>query len=129
MAFDFGLKHIGVAVGQTQTFSASPLTTINATFGKPDWRQMDTLINEWNPDLLLIGLPINMDGTNSEMSDRAKKFANRLNARFQCPVELVDERLSSFEVSKVKARPEKKHALAAQVIAETWLNDKKASPE
>lgn len=122
LAFDFGLKYIGVAVGQTQTSTASPLTTLSAKSGKPDWSQLELLLSQWKPDLLLVGLPLNMDDTESEMSELARKFSRRLNGRFNLPVELVDERLSSFEANKHDVHPDKKHAIAAGIIAETWLN-------
>ena len=123
LAFDFGLKHIGVAVGQTQVYSASALCTIKATQGKPDWQHLEQLVVEWNPALLLVGLPLNMDGSASDMSGKAEKFSRRLHARINIPVELVDERLSSFEANQRGARADSNHAEAAQVIAQTWLNE------
>ena len=122
LAFDFGMKHIGIAVGQTQTHSASALTTVSATSGKPDWKTLDTVIEVWRPDLLIVGLPINMDGSDSEMAEHARRFANRLNAHYQRPVEFMDERLTSYEARQLEPRVDKRHALAARLIAETWLN-------
>ncbi len=122
LAFDFGLKHIGVAVGQTQTGTASPHTTLSAKSGKPDWSQVKDLLEEWKPDFLLVGLPLNMDDTESEMSELARKFSRRLNGRFNLPVELVDERLSSYEANQHDVQAARKHAIAAGIIAETWLN-------
>ncbi len=122
LAFDFGLKHIGVAVGQTQTNTASPLSTLSAANGKPDWVHLELLLDEWNPDLLLVGLPLNMDDSESEMSKLARKFSRRLNGRFNLPVELVDERLSSFEANQHDVETDRKHAIAASIIAESWLN-------
>jgi len=123
LAFDFGLKHIGVAVGQTQTCTASPVTTVTAKNGKPEWAQLETLLKEWKPNLLVVGLPLNMDESESDMSRRARKFARRLNAHFSLPVELVDERLSSFEANRHDVEANKKHAIAAAIIAQTWLNN------
>ena len=120
LAFDFGLKHIGVAVGQTITSSASPLTTVSAREGRPDWRQISELIEQWRPDLLIVGLPLNMDDSESEMSEKARKFASRLHAEASLEVILVDERLSSFEARQLDN--DNNHALAARLIAETWLN-------
>ncbi len=96
LAFDYGLRHIGVAVGQRLIQSAQPLSIVNARDGVPDWRVIEQVIREWKPDVLLVGLPLNMDGSDSEMSARASKFARQLNGRFALPVEMIDERLSSF---------------------------------
>lgn len=120
LAFDFGLKHIGIAVGQTVTRSASPLTTVTARDGRPDWRQVGELIEEWQPDLLIVGLPLNMDDSESEMSEKARAFASKLHARTSLEVILVDERLSSFEAKQLDN--DNNHALAARLIAETWLS-------
>lgn len=98
MAFDFGLKQIGIAVAQTVTRTSRPLAIITAREGQPDWTDIASLLQEWKPNLLLVGLPLNMDGSESEMSQRATKFANRLHGRFGLKVEMVDERLSSFEI-------------------------------
>ena len=70
LAFDFGLKQIGVAYGQTLTNSASGLTIIKASDGVPRWTEVETVLNEWKPDLVLVGLPLNMDGSESELSGR-----------------------------------------------------------
>ena len=121
LAFDFGLKHIGVAVGQTVTAGASPLTTLHARDGRPDWAQVDALIDEWRPIRLLVGLPLNMDDTESGMCQRARRFADDLAKRAAVPVTLVDERLTSFAVRDV-ARGDGAHAAAAVLIAESWLN-------
>jgi putative Holliday junction resolvase len=124
LAFDFGLRHIGVAVGQTVTRTASPLDTIAATNGQPDWRSVDALVNEWRPCRLLVGLPLNMDDTESEMSARARQFARRLAARLEIEVTLVDERLTSYATRSAAGRGGN-HAAAAALIAESWLNDGK----
>ncbi|HQQ62858.1 MAG TPA: Holliday junction resolvase RuvX [Pseudomonadales bacterium] len=96
LAFDYGLRHIGVAVGQRLISSASPLVVIKARDGVPDWQHIEKIIREWQPDLLLVGLPLHMDGTDSPMSGRARKFARQLEGRFNKCVDMVDERLSSF---------------------------------
>lgn len=96
LAFDYGMRHIGVAVGQSVTASGRPLPALKARDGVPDWQQIERLIREWEPDQLLVGLPLNMDGSRSPMSDRAEKFSRRLTGRFGLPVALWDERLSSF---------------------------------
>ena len=117
LAFDFGLKHIGVAVGQTVTRTASGLATLKARAGKPQWQEVLALVNDWRPSAVLVGLPLNMDGTESEMSDRARQFAAALGARCNLPVHMVDERLTS-RASRDAAHP---HEMAAVLIAETWL--------
>jgi len=120
LAFDFGLKHIGVATGQTLTASATPLTTITAREGAPDWKAVRELVEEWRPAVLVVGLPLNMDGTESDMSARARKFAGRLARETGVKVELVDERLSSFEARNLAQ--DDNHAVAAALIARTWLD-------
>jgi putative holliday junction resolvase len=124
IAFDFGLRQIGVAVGQALTGTASPLDTLRARDGVPDWSAVQALVTTWRPGRLLVGLPLNMDDTESPMSARARKFADRLGRVTNTPVELVDERLSSREAadrSSHRRQDAASHAAAAAVIAETWL--------
>jgi putative Holliday junction resolvase len=121
LAFDFGLRHIGVAVGQHITRSASPLTTVRARDGSPDWAAIDALIREWHPAQLLVGLPLNMDASESDMSRLARRFAERLGARARLPVALVDERLTSVAARESQPARADSHALAAVLIAEGWL--------
>lgn len=97
LGFDFGTKSIGIAVGQQLTGTARPLTAIKAQDGIPDWSQIEKLLKEWQPDLVVVGLPLNMDGTEQPLTARARKFANRLHGRFGIAVELQDERLSTVE--------------------------------
>jgi putative Holliday junction resolvase len=118
LAFDFGLKHIGVATGQTITRTATPLTTIRAHQGRPEWKDVVALVNEWRPVLLVVGLPLNMDDTESEMSGKARRFAEKLARHTGVVVELADERLTSREAGD----RDDSHAAAAALIAETWLN-------
>ena len=131
MAFDYGTRQIGVAVGQTLTGSAEPLTNLRARDGVPDWDQLARLIREWEPNVLVVGLPLNMDGSARDMSERAARFARRLNGRFQLPVETVDERLSTFEAKqhlKDQGRPPSSYrddpvdSLAAALLLQTWLS-------
>lgn len=95
LAFDFGTRSIGVAVGQAITGTANPLNALKAQDGIPNWTQIETLLNEWQPTLCVVGLPLNMDGTEQPMTVRARKFANRLHGRFGLRVELQDERLTT----------------------------------
>ena len=131
MAFDYGTRQIGVAVGQTLTGSAEPLTNLRARDGVPDWEQIARLIREWEPNVLVVGLPLNMDGSASDMSERAARFASRLNGRFQLPVETVDERLSTFEAKQhlkdqgrtpSSYRDDPVDSLAAALLLQTWLS-------
>jgi putative holliday junction resolvase len=122
LAFDFGLRNIGVATGQAITHTASELATVRARDGVPDWNAVDALVRQWQPDALLVGLPLNMDDTESEMSTRAKRFAKKLRSRYQVTVELVDERLTSFEARGISDDLDAQHAIAARLIAETYLN-------
>lgn len=128
LAFDFGTQRIGVAVGQSVTGTASPLPALSARDGTPNWDHIAALIAEWQPRQLLVGLPLNMDGSESDMSTRAKKFANRLHGRFGLPVELWDERLSSFEArgemlahGMTNFKDGKVDSLSACLILEGWF--------
>ena len=97
MAFDFGTRRIGVASGQEILGTGKPLTMLPARDGVPDWEQIGRLLKEWQPDRVLVGLPLNMDDTENDMCARARKFGKRLHGRFHVEVEMVDERLTSFE--------------------------------
>jgi len=127
LSFDYGIKRIGVAVGQTITGTASELSPLKAKDGIPNWQEIEKLIKEWQPDILLVGLPLNMDGSESEMSKRARKFANRLHGRFGKPFEMVDERLSSEE-AKYDLRDQGIHdfghhsvdGMVAKILFEDW---------
>ncbi|MFP1981156.1 Holliday junction resolvase RuvX [Lonsdalea quercina] len=97
MAFDFGTRSIGVAIGQDLTRTARPLQAFKAQDGTPDWQKVEKLIREWQPELVIVGLPLNMDGTEQPLTARARRFAQRLHGRFGVAVELHDERLSTVE--------------------------------
>lgn len=136
LCFDFGTKRIGAAVGNDLTMSARELPPIKARDGIPDWNVCEKYLNEWKPKEVIVGLPLNMDGTESELSQRAKKFANRIKGRFNIPVCMHDERLSSHEakglvMSSTGERDFGKHSvdgLAACLILESWFsyrNEKK----
>ena len=131
LGFDYGTRQIGVAVGQTLTGNARPLKELRARDGIPNWDQIGALLKEWEPDALIVGLPLNMDGTPSDMSARAEKFARRLHGRFQLPVHCIDERLSTFEAKQTlrdsgrraptSYRDNPVDSLAAALLLETWL--------
>lgn len=97
LGFDFGMKNIGVALGQSLTGTARPVATLQAQDGAPQWQEIQALINDWQPQLLLVGLPLHMDGSEQMLTKAARRFGNRLHGRFKLPVEWVDERLTSFE--------------------------------
>jgi putative Holliday junction resolvase len=97
LAFDFGVKSIGVAIGNEITQTATALKAIKAKEGIPDQQQLAKVISEWSPHIIVVGLPLNMDGTFQDVTYKAKKFGNRLNANFKIPVVFKDERLSTTE--------------------------------
>ncbi|NLY13123.1 MAG: Holliday junction resolvase RuvX [Gammaproteobacteria bacterium] len=130
LGFDFGTKQIGVAVGQMVTRQARELCNLKARDGIPNWEQIAELIKEWQPDALVVGLPLNMDGTPSDMCVRAEKFARRLNGRFNLPVHTHDERLTTFAAKGQRLsqgqqrgsyREQPVDALAAALLLQGWL--------
>lgn len=133
LAFDYGLRRIGIAVGQALTGTASPLQALNARDGVPDWNAIERLIEEWRPAAIVTGVPYNMDDTRQEMTDRAERFSRQLHGRFNLPVHIIDERLSSIEAEDRlrTARQQGRRgriakadidSAAACVLLETWLN-------
>lgn len=128
LGFDFGSKRIGVAFGQnSQLALASGVCEIKARDGIPNWDEIAELIKQYQPEVLLTGLPLNMDGTDSPMSLRARKFANRLHGRFGLPSYVWDERLSSDEAKSIKPSGNYKKnavdALAAALILQSWFDN------
>ncbi|CAM4051596.1 Holliday junction resolvase RuvX [Pseudoalteromonas byunsanensis] len=97
MGFDFGTKSIGIAVGQEITGTATSLGAVKARDGIPNWSEIEAHVLQWQPDLLVVGLPLNMDGTNQQVTFAAKKFANRLHNNYRLPVETHDERLTTAD--------------------------------
>nr|WP_154378437.1 Holliday junction resolvase RuvX [Pseudoduganella rivuli] len=95
MGFDFGIKRIGVALGNTLVRQAAPLAVISAQANDVRFAEIAALIEKWGPTRFVVGLPSHPDGTPHEMTARCRKFANQLHGRFNLPVELVDERYSS----------------------------------
>ena len=128
LGFDYGPRKIGVAVGQTVTGSASPLTTLRSRHEKPDWPRIEALIREWQPQAAVVGLPFNMDDTETEIAPRARRFARQLNGRFALEVHLIDERLTTIEarrrIGNAPGSPESVDAMAAKLILETWLSER-----
>ena len=127
LGFDYGLKRIGVAVGQELTGTATALVTVRATDGKPDWQAISRLIEEWQPDEVVVGLPLNMDGSSSELSKRATRFGNQLHGRYNLRAHFMDERLSSLQAeAELRGQSRKGQAgdvdkVAAKIILESWL--------
>jgi len=100
IGFDFGKKYIGVAVGQELTGSASPLGSIKANNGIPHWDSLASYLAEWQPDFIVVGLPLNMDGSEQQLTKDAKKFGNRVAGRFGIKVEFQDERLTTADAKE-----------------------------
>ena len=130
LCFDFGEKRIGVAVGQTITGTATPLETISVHKNKPDWGKIKHLIDDWRPDALIVGTPLNMNGAAQKITQIAEKFARQLEGRFHLPVFGMDERLSTYEASQRTNNSTALDPIAAQVILESWLaeNNEKILP-
>lgn len=131
LSFDFGLRWIGCAVGQTLTGTASPQASLQAKDGIPRWEDIEALLLNWKPDAVIVGLPLNMDGSTSEMSLRARKFGNRIHGRFGITVHFADERLSSFEargdiIDDTGSRDFKNQSIdsrSAVIILESWMRE------
>jgi putative Holliday junction resolvase len=125
LAFDFGEKRTGVAVGQTISATATPLQTISNRDGAQDYETIERLIHEFQADALVVGLPLNMDGTEQATTRMVRNFVRRLEGRFHLPVYLVDERLSSHEAEQQLAgRADKKTGIdaeAACIILTDWM--------
>ncbi|MGD9164247.1 MAG: Holliday junction resolvase RuvX [Chromatiales bacterium] len=127
LGFDYGTRKIGVAVGQTLTGTATPLETLRLVNHKPDWARISRLIEEWRPEALVVGLPLDVDDSETDATVPARRFSRQLEGRFRLKVYLADERFTSFEARdrlghKAKRR-EEYDAMAAKLILETWFNE------
>jgi putative Holliday junction resolvase len=131
LAFDYGHRRIGVAVGQTLTGSANALAVVSVA-AKPDWQTIAGIINDWKPVALVVGLPLAADGGETEMSESARQFGRQLEKRYGIQVLYEDERLTSFSAeqrfadARARGRMRRKDAalkdaMAAQIILENWL--------
>ena len=124
IAFDYGEKKIGVAVGQTSTNSSSPLQIIFNKDNKTNWISISSLLDEWKPDLILLGKPLNMDGTESEIMKKVDKFYKELKSIYDADIEFVDERLTTFEAREILK--DEKHdnvdAHAAKILIDNWFD-------
>lgn len=129
LSFDFGMKRIGVAIGQTVTQTARPLETLAAKQGEPDWRDIARLIKKWRPDAIVIGIPLNMDGTDQPITTNAKQFAEKMRIETKLPVYEMDERLTTkdareqlFNEGGYKAlQGGQIDQIAAQLILQNWF--------
>ena len=122
VAFDFGTKKIGVAVGQTETNSSSPLQVIFNKNNRINFDEINILLKEWNPDIIIIGKPLNMDGTDSEIMKEVERFYQKLKNIYDARFEYVDERLTTFEARQIFY--EKKievDANAAKILIDNWF--------
>lgn len=129
LGFDFGTKRIGVAVGQTITKTARPLITLPAKQGEPEWTSIDKIVKTWRPDMLVVGIPLNMDSTEQPITFAARRFEQALRERYPIPVVGIDERLTTreareqiFKKGGYKALQNRQiDSVAAQLILETWF--------
>ena len=134
IAFDFGLKRTGVAVGNTLTGSATPECTLISKDEKPDWDGISKLINDWRPAQIVVGLPIELDGTENPLKKRIDRFCNQLNGRYNLPVDQENEQFTSIEAAqrlkqlrqsgrKQKVKKEEVDKIAASIILENWMQN------
>jgi len=131
LAFDYGTKQIGVAVGGRHSGLAEGLANVRAGRDGPDWVHIDRLIAEWRPDALVVGLPLNMDDSENAMTAAAKTFGNRLQGRYNLSVHRVDERLTSVDAKntlvaagvRFKRRKARVDRVAAQTILQAFLDE------
>ncbi len=130
LGFDFGTKRIGVAIGQVVTKMARPLATLAAKNGVPNWDQMSQLIKRWNPEAFVIGIPLNMDGTEQPLTQLARDFARMMHERYKLPIYEIDERLTTVDARERLFQAGGYQALqngqvdsaAAQIILQEWLD-------
>ena len=127
VAFDFGEKKIGVAVGQTSTYTSSPLQVIFNNHDKVNWNEISVLLEEWRPELILVGKPLNMDGTDSEIMKKVDAFYKKLESLYDAKFEYVDERLTTFEARDIlkENNVETVDANAAKILIDNWFNRNK----
>lgn len=131
LAFDFGYRRIGTAVGQAITRRATPLITLVAVAGVPTWQDIEKLIKEWQPEALIVGLPTCINNEELYTTEAAKQFALSLEEQFNLPVHLVDERMTTVEARSQlfaaggyrKLKKSSVDNLAACLILEQWMNE------
>ena len=121
IGFDFGLRRIGVAIGQTITQTASPETIVKSKDGKPDWEHISRLFEAWQPVAIVVGLPMRLDGSEQALTQPARKFGQRLSGRYHCPIFYMEEQLSSIAAESRQLKQTHIDDHAAQIILENWL--------
>ena len=128
MGFDYGARRVGIAVGQTVTGSASPLTILQQPASAEFWRQLDRLMAEWRPDALIVGQPLHADGSSGATTQAAAAFGTQLGERYRLPVIGVDERLTSWEADQVARElpASRRDAVAASLILMTYIEGRSA---
>lgn len=125
IGFDYGSRWIGIAVGQTLTRQARPLGAVKTD----DWEAIERVVDEWQPQRLIVGLPLNMKGEAQEMSTRAERFGRQLEGRFGIATTCIDERLTTREAYTIaigngqRKSKQEIDSLAAALITESWLRD------
>ena len=132
LGFDYGKKRIGIATGQTITNTATPCLTSEQVDGNPNWQEIGSLIEQWKPQSLIVGMPYHTDGSENKMTAAARQFAYELEKRFKLPVIEINEALSSNEAEEIlkqdiKINQQNKHEIdrmAAAVIVQRWLDQK-----
>jgi len=128
IGFDFGLRRIGVAVGQTITQTASPEAIVKSKDGKPDWDHITQLFKAWQPVAIVVGLPMRLDGSEQALTQPARKFGQRLSGRYHCPIFYMEEQLSSIAAESRQLKQTHIDDHAAQIILENWLQANALSP-
>ena len=137
LGFDFGHRRIGVAVGQHLTSTVRPLITLTARAQRPDWQAIDAVIAEWQPNLLVVGLPRHADGSPNTVTRAALRFSHQLQNRYGLPTDTIDEHLSSYAAEALmRAHPQKRKrvprtavdSIAAALILESWFAQRRTNP-
>mgnify|MGYP001283562267 FL=1 len=125
ISFDFGTKKIGVAVGQTETKTSSPLQIVFSKNNSVNWDEIESIVNEWKPNLILVGKPLNMDGSDSDMMEKVDIFYKKKEKISKIPCKYVDERLTSFEAreSLTEIKKDLIDAHAAKILIDQWFNN------
>lgn len=132
IAFDFGLKRTGVAIGNTLMGSSTPECTLTGKNDQPDWQGISKLIDAWHPSQIVVGLPVELDGSESPLNKRIVRFCNQLNGRYNLPVDQENEQFTSIEAAerlkqlrqsgrKKKVQKEEVDKIAASIILENWM--------
>jgi putative Holliday junction resolvase len=128
LGFDFGTKYIGVAIGQSVTKTATPLLTLRACQGIPQWHEVQKIITEWEPNALIVGLALQPNGSDSDTSRKARTFGQLLKKRFALPVHFIEERLTSVAANQILKEEHQytsqidSDSMAAAIILESFLN-------